>query len=293
MKLYLTQEFIRDLREADDSRLVRQVLSHTIDDKGKFYSGGKDDHRYDGIEDGWIRYVSRGKTAFRVIFVRKGETVYLHRAGKHSVEDEARTPKDLSTSVEVTEFRPTATASGPPPEAVGRFLKTWEPEYLNKFLTAMYHLEHEEIILISPFIATSILEKFHHFGRFLDKAIEESGTIVRILTRPPTDAEMPIYKDLEARGAFVFFRKMLHAKMYLFEVNKYALSKFNKDFDKTAIIGSSNLTLEGCGFDDNLCYEEVCYKLPTTTYDEAKRIAESLINGAEDFKTHMLRRVRN
>ncbi len=291
MKLYLTQEFIRDLRDSDDARFIRQVLSHTIEDNGQF-SPDKDDHRYEGIQDAWIRYVSRGKTAFRVIFVRKGETIYLHRAGKHAVEDEARTPKDLSTSVPVLQFQPT-TASGPAPETLGRFLKTWEPEFLHKFLTAMYHLEHDEIVLISPFIATGMLERFHHFGRFLDKAIEDSGTIVRIVTRPPTEAEIPVYKDLEARGAFVYFRKMLHAKLYLFEVNKYKLGKYNRDFDKTAIIGSSNLTLEGCGFDDAPCYEEVCYKLPATTYDEAKRIAESLISDAEDYRTHILRRVRN
>jgi HKD family nuclease len=103
---------------------------------------------------------------------------------------------------------------------------------------------------------------------------------------------MPVYKDLEARGAFVFFRKMLHAKLYLFEINKYKLNWHNRDFDKTAIIGSSNMTREGWGFDNAPSNEEVCYKLPTSTYEEAKAIAESLISDAEDYTAHVLRKVR-
>src|SRR5688572_6803028 len=98
MKVYLTPQFINDLRDSKDGKFVKQVLDHTIDEKGAFVRGNND-HRLRGIQNAWIRYASRGSTAYRVIFIQKGETVYLHRAGLHTVENETTAPQDLSTAL--------------------------------------------------------------------------------------------------------------------------------------------------------------------------------------------------
>src|SRR4051812_43593318 len=101
MPLHITRDFLNDLREAEDARFVRQVLNHTIAPDGTFRPD-KDDHRYEGIEDAWIRYVSRGRTAYRVIFIRKGTSVFLYRAGLHSIEEKVAQPSALDLGLEVT-----------------------------------------------------------------------------------------------------------------------------------------------------------------------------------------------
>jgi len=55
MKVSLTAEFVNDLRESRDARFVKQVLDHTVDEKGAF-TFGSNDHRFRGIEDAWVRY---------------------------------------------------------------------------------------------------------------------------------------------------------------------------------------------------------------------------------------------
>ncbi len=95
MPVHLTREFLNDLRVAQNTRFVREVLNHTVAHDGSFRPH-RDDHRYDGIKDAWIRYVSRGTTAYRVIFIRKGPDIFLYRAGNHAVEDNLKAPDTLS-----------------------------------------------------------------------------------------------------------------------------------------------------------------------------------------------------
>ena len=56
------------------------MLSKVLGRDGSFRLD-RDDHRFHGIEDAWIRVVSRGNTAYRVIYIRRGRDVYLYRAG--------------------------------------------------------------------------------------------------------------------------------------------------------------------------------------------------------------------
>ena len=57
MPLHLMKEFLQDLKEADDPKFVRHVLNHTLSEEGSF-KPDRNDHRYDGLDDAWIRYVS-------------------------------------------------------------------------------------------------------------------------------------------------------------------------------------------------------------------------------------------
>lgn len=290
MKVYLTPQFINDLRDSKDGKFVKQVLDHTIDEKGAFVRESND-HRLRGIEDAWIRYASRGGTAYRVIFIRKGESVYLHRAGAHAVENETTAPQDLATALPVSTLTPT-------PETeefgfdTGKFLKSCEPEFLEKYIKAMYQVGHHEIVLISPFITPSIVSRQHAFGRFLDRAIEED-TIVTIITRPPDPSNVEAVEDLAGRDMILYFRKDLHAKLYMFDIDPMRVSVYNRDMQRTAILGSSNLTEAGFGFEDGPVNDELCFRLPSFLFDEARRFVDSLVSRSLDYQTLKSRKWKN
>lgn len=286
MKVFITPEFINDLRESADAKFIRQVLNHTLEEDGSFRSDA-DDHRYKEIEDAWIRYVSKGKTAFRVIYLKKNDSIYLYRAGPHTVERKLGEPRYLEESVlfekaKISEpFRYVA-------KDIGSLLKTLEPRFLNKEILSMYHVGHKEIVLIAPFVSLGILDKFHHFGRFLDRAIEEN-TEVTLVTRPPKENELIAYGELDERCIFVHFLQNLHAKLYIFDINPESLYEYNRDMKSTAILGSSNLTKPGFGLDDEMTSEELCYKLPADKFKEVYTYAIALIKRSEDYKTYLVR----
>ncbi|MFC2006549.1 phospholipase D-like domain-containing protein [Chloroflexota bacterium] len=289
MKVCITPEFINDLRESDDNRFIRQVLNHVLEKDGSFISDA-DDHRYEGIEDAWIRYVSRGKTAFRVIYLKKDDLVYLYRAGTHSVEIEVKEPKhlDISIPLEKAGLRQTTYI----PRDIGYFLKTLEPRFLNKEILSMYHVGHKEILLVAPFVSLEILDKFHHFGRFLDKAIEE-GTEISLVTKPPGNPELARYQELDERCIFVYFLQNLHTKLYIFDINPSTVPDYCRDMTSTVIMGSSNLSKQGLSLDDDMSSEELCYRVPLEKYSEAYSYAKQLIKKADDLKAYVMRKKRS
>lgn len=294
MKVYITPDFINDLRESGDLRFIRSVLNHTLNDDGTFRTD-TDDHQYHGIKDAWIRYVSRKRTAFRVIYLQKGDSIYLYRAGMHNIETRLQQPQNLEISIPIN--RIDRQALSPQVDIdMGMLLKTYEPTFLSKVFRSMYHVKHNEIILISPFISPDMVARNHHFGNFLDKAVEED-TEVTIVTKPPESrdvpAYMPIYKDLSERCIFIYFRANLHAKLYIFNIDPTKLSMFNRDMKKTAILGSSNLTKPGISLDDEYAQDELCYRLPTAIYQDAYEFAMKLINRSEDYYSYILRKGRN
>ena len=285
MKVYFTPEFINDLRDSEDNRFIRQVLNHVLEKDGSFKNDA-DDHRYLGLEDAWIRYVSKGKTAFRVVFMKKDSAIYLYRAGIHSIEGQVGEPKylDKSIQIEQTESHQHVYV----PRDIGSLLKTMEPRFLNKEFTSMYRIGHKEIFLISPFISIEILDKFHQFGRFLDRAIDE-GTEVSLITKPPENPDLSQYRALDERSIFVYFLQNLHAKLYVFDINPSAVPDYCRGMTSMAIMGSSNLTNAGLSLEDEMSNEELCYRLPIEKYPEAYLYAKKLINKAIDYKSYAIR----
>src|ERR1044071_2870375 len=286
MPLHLTKEFLDDLKESRDARFIRQVLSHCIGEDGTFVHN-RDDHRYDGIEDGWIRYVSRGVTAYRIIFIRKGSDVYLYRAGGHSVEDNLHPPKSLEGAPDVATLSPTRQL----PIGTGRhcdyLLKTTEKHFLNRQIESMYHVRHKEIFLVSPFVELSLLESRHNFGRFLDRAVEED-TYVMLITSSceQNDERLKAFKNLEERDIFVFFLQRLHTKLYLFDVDPAALNAYQRGVRSQVIIGSSNLTYAGLGFDNTKPNEELNCSFSADIVEEARTYANRLRIMADDYKKY-------
>ena len=288
MNVYITPEFINDLRESDDNRFIRQVLNHVLEKDGTFKPDA-DDHRYQGIEDAWIRYVSKGKTAFRVIFLKKDNSIYLYRAGIHSIEGQIQEPRFLDLGIRVGKpeiHQPTYISRD-----IGNILKTLTPRFLNKEFLAMYQVGHKEIVLVSPFITLDILGRFHHFGSFLDRAIEE-GSEVSLVTRPPEDFNLSPFRALDERSIFVYFLQNLHAKLYIFDINPSTVPDYCRGMTSVAIMGSSNLTKQGLGLNDEKTSEELCYRLPIEKYSEAYSYAKQIIKKADDINSYIMRTKR-
>ena len=289
MKVHFTHEIIDDLKKSANVNFFRQILDHTLDNDGNFKKDA-DDHRYKGIEDAWIRYISKGKTAFRVIYLKKGNLIYLYRAGSHQVEERLGPPSDLEKSIPLD----TVQIRGPlQREAVdlGLLLKTREPQYLRNTIRQMTFLGHFYIVLISPFVSLELLNSRAIFGRFLNKAVEED-TEVTLVTSPPEPVDLVRYRDLENRGIFVYFLNSLHVKLYLFDVNPETLNKYHRGITKTAILGSSNLTRVGFALEDEQANHELCYKLPEEQYHYAFDYAQRLIRQSMSYKKYEVRVMR-
>jgi hypothetical protein len=284
MKIYLLTEFLNDLKGPADSGLLRQVLKHTIDDHGDFISDG-DDHQYQGIEKAWIRRISKG---FRVIYLKYGDSIYLYRAGTHSVEDRLIPPQDLSGTAIDTFVPKLSSDINKVNIDLGCLLKTTEPVFLNKEILSSYHVGHHEIILVSPFLDLEIFHRHHHFGSFLDRAVED-GTEITLVTKPPNTEYLNVYKDLEQRTIFVYFLEGLHTKLYIFNVDTTKTPQYNKSAKSKIIVGSANLTKSGFGLDDDHSNYELCYSLPVEKYAEAYDYAKKLIYKAMDFRTFELK----
>ncbi len=291
MAVHITKEFLNDLREADDLRFVRQVLNHTIDRDGDF-ADDKDDHRYKDIDDAWIRCVSKGATAFRVIFIRKGSDIYLYRAGHHDIEDHLAPARSFSSSITLAEgpIKQPQEYKEQVPQQI--FLKNSEPAFINKFLISMYHLRHHEIYIVSPFLDLPILSSKHHFGRFLDKAKEEGTDVILITLPPKNDDEITVFRDLELRDIRVFFLPRLHTKLYIFNVDLESRTFYQRGVFGTAVLGSSNLTCPGLGFDELQPNEELCSTFHTDRIDELKDYVLKLMFRSQDFTDFMQRRRR-
>jgi hypothetical protein len=280
--VHFTKEFLCDLREAKDVRFVDKVLSRTIGDDGSF-AADRDDHRYDGIKDGWIRYVTQGKTAYRVIFIRNGSDVYLYRAGGHSIEDRLPPPIDFTGAIPIQ--APPAARAAAPAFMIDHscLLKTCEAKYFSRHIESMYHVRHYEICIVSPFVDLGLLASQHAFGRFLDRAIEEGTTVSLVTASDGNEDKLDEYQKLEERDINCYFFSGLHAKLYLFDVDLASRQRWQKGIESHAILGSSNLTGPGFGFGDSPSNEELNCRIPATLFDEARTFVYRLMQKADDY----------
>jgi hypothetical protein len=287
MPVFLTPEFLLDLKESKDARFIRSVLTHTITADGDFQPD-PDDHRYKGIADAWIRYVSRGTSALRVIFIRRGEDVFLYRAGPHSVEDNLSAPSNLARGLSIA---PLPQAPEERHRHAGHdccLLKTTEAQYLSKHLAAMYHVRLNQVFLVSPFIEASILASSHPFGRFLDRAVEES-TEVHIITCYHDASKLQEFKSLEERGMFTYFLDRLHTKLYLFDVDVSSLNAWQRGVKTNMVLGSSNLTFSGLGLEGARPNEELNCRLPSDMFGEIRTYVQGLAMKADDYMKYAFR----
>lgn len=271
-------EFVADLQSHGGSHFAKRVLSKVMEKDGSLRHD-QNDHRYNGIDDAWIRYVSGGATAYRAIYIRKGEDVFLYRAGEHSVEDHLAAPKaDLEDgAVQVGEVPEGFAAAAAPAlnqaaaggavvnDQVGEFIRNVPKTEIKTAILSRRLLPHKDIWLVSPYVDTTLLSPTGVVGKLLLNQVEDGASVV-LVTLPPPNQDIDWMETLASKGVTVFVYPRLHTKLYCFIINEEERYKGRwarqVDFGSMALVGSANLTCPGMAMGDGRINEELCYSVP-------------------------------
>lgn len=253
------RQFLVDLVESGDAQLPNRVLKKLFTDAGEFRSD-RDDHPYKGIANAWIRVVSRGNTAYRVIYLRERDLITLYRAGPHAVEDNLAAPTSIEgfpvVAQEVLDaaLRPLGSNAASQEIAkardsiemrdASRFMKNHETRRLYEQIIGRRLIPHREAVLVSPYLTLELLRSTKPLGQMLDEWVAD-GCSVTLVTRPPTPADISEYSKLESRGFSLLYLQRLHAKAYVFRVDPSKLNKYQQGASDLLLLGSANLTNSG------------------------------------------------
>lgn len=294
MALYLYEEFLRDLRNEGDSKFAGRVLSKLLDAQSRFVID-RDDHRYHGIDGAWIRYVSMGQSGIRAIFIRRGDDVYLYRAGPHSVEDRLSPPSAGALVIPVVgvsgELRSALAAidEGAQERAPRRFLENFRAELIRTKVLGRRFVKHRSVTLISPFLNYELFSISSPLWKVLED-LRSEGAVVSLVTRPPkTNEDLRFFERLESMGFSILFHDTLHSKLYMFEVDPTVSERELRGLEPNlALIGSANLTSKGFGInptgtDVPKANEEILFELPAEQFAVANEYACYLAISANDI----------
>src|SRR5262249_259424 len=140
--------------------------------------------------DAWIRYVSGGATAYRVIYLRRGSDVFLYRAGEHRIEETvvAPGPRDFATAYAAAADNPdpepdcrAAARDRMPHRALGEsFLYNYKERFIQHALAARRLIPHREVVLVAPYVSFSLLAQTAPFGRIVDDWLGD-GSVVTLM----------------------------------------------------------------------------------------------------------------
>ncbi|WP_123105618.1 hypothetical protein [Acidithiobacillus sulfuriphilus] len=296
MPVFLLPEFIADLQDHADAHFARRVLQKTLRPDGKFRPDAED-HRYEGVEDAWIRYVSRQRTAYRVIYLKYRDNIYLYRAGEHSIEDRLTEPATgaVEAAVPVVEAGPelaAAIAAMPAlhtPQAsaplINRFKRNVPSPQVNREIFSRRNLPHKDIWLVAPFIDCDLFAPTAAFGKLLLDQVEDGASVV-LITAPPKDKNIDWMENLAERQVTIFVYPRLHTKLYCFifdENRRYERGLQHGDrYSSLILLGSANLTSPGMALGSGRCNEELCYAVPEDEIDFVEEyVAELMLRGYE------------
>ena len=276
MPVFLLPSFIADLQDHTAAHFARRVLQKTLHPDGNFRPDA-DDHRYEGIEGGWIRYVSKGRTAYRVIYLHRGDNIYLFRAGEHSVEDRLPAPDDravkaavpvMESGLDVAADLATMQArkmSQAPARPINRFKRNVPKPQINREIFSRRNLPHKDIWLVAPFVNGDLFAPTTDFGKLLFDQVEDGASVV-LITAPPRDKKIDWMEKLAERQVSIFVYPRLHTKLYCFvfdESRRYERGLRDEGrYSSLILIGSADLTSVGMAVDGELCNEELCYIVP-------------------------------
>ena len=296
MPIFLLPDFIADLQDHADAHFARRILKKTLRPDGSFRSD-VDDHRYEGIEDAWIRYVSRGRTAYRVIYLRSGDNIYLFRAGMHSIEDRLVAPAvdAVVAAVPVAEIGRKDTVAADtmsirePTRAsdyfVNRFKRNVPTPQISREIFSRRNLPHRDIWLVVPFVNGDLVAPTATFGQLLLDQAEDGASVV-LITAPPKDKNICWMERLAERQVSIFVYPRLHTKLYCFvfdENRRYEPGMRNGDrYSSLILLGSANLTSVGMALGEDRCNEELCYAVPEDAIGYVESyVAELMMHGYE------------
>jgi hypothetical protein len=280
------EQFLIDLVSAGDNTLPGRVLQKLLTPSLEL-KYNRDDHPYHGIDNAWIRVVSRGNTAYRVIYIKTRTGVLLYRAGVHSVEDRLAPPRVTEpvpiVSNEIVEraMQPLGIAAETQrlpavrgtveQQEASRYLKNHESRRLFENLIGRRLIPHREVYLVSPYLSLDLLRPTTVFGQMLDGWLAD-GCSVTLISRPPALNEIEEFNYLERRGFSIIYVERLHAKAYIFKVDRNKLNQWQQqDKSDLAVLGSANLTNSGFhprGERDRDPQLEMSYRVHDSDYEE-------------------------
>lgn len=294
MPVFLLPQFIVDLQTCDDTNFARRILQKTIQRNGDFKEDS-DDHRYSGVADAWIRYVSRGTSAYRVIFIRSGSNVYLYRAGRHAIEERVDAPRDSAFDAAIPLVDPEATVANtiaaispnptevPPEPTTDRLLSNTPCPAINQAIFARRNLPHRDIWLVVPLVAPELLIPTAKFGKMLFEQAEDGANIM-LITAPPKDRNIEWLEQLEERNVSVYVYPRLCSKLYCFvldENRKYEHGLPHPDkLSSLLLVGSTNVTVPSLALseDRDEWNEEICYAMPDSEVGYVETYITKLIS---------------
>jgi hypothetical protein len=290
MPVYFCREFIRDLIEHGDANFASRVLAKVVNAEGEF-EFDVDDHRFKGVENCWIRYISRQRTAYRAIFIRNGADVYWYRAGGHSIEGRIRPPQELNTATRIGETpRGLDALSG---HRNPRYTKSTHPRYLREVLASRVLVPHRNVTLVSPRLSTALFSPVGLIGRLITATAEFGGT-VSVITRPPNDRDLNQYRWLSARGVDLLVHEGINARLFYFEVDRNQLDPELSYLRDIAIIGSAELTEKGLNLQsDEASDEELCYEIADDDLDGSMEFMLRLTDDSSSLETYAARGALN
>lgn len=289
MAIYFCKEFIRDLAEHPDPNFAGKVMAKVCNAVGEF-EPAMDDHRYKGIDGGFIRYISQRPSYYRAIYVRRGEDIFWYRAGRHQVEDRLQPPREPIVGLPI----------GATPEGVDaaenhrnpRYTKSMRPRFLREVLSSRSLIPHKSLILVSPKLTANVISPAGVIGRLTDR-VQELGGLVTVITRPPKDSDIGAYRWFASRGVDLRFHDRLNARLYYFEVNDQQLDRELSHIRTMAIVGSAELTERGLNYqiaDGSAADEELCYEIGEDDIDGAMEFCLDLADTTVDFSTYVAQR---
>lgn len=290
-KVVLTKEAIQDIREGKHPGMTKQAFNHIFDDNGDF-KFDRADHPYKGLAGGWIRWVSMGGVGLRLIYIRKGDVVYLHRIVGKGDEDGIKAPRSDGHAAAIESLPEDLLPSlGESVETITRrILTNHRPVLFREAVRRMYHLPHSEIILISPNVSFPLFRTAGEIGRFLDKAIED-GSLATLITKPAISHDIEFFDDLARRNVQIYFVQNLATRLYLFRVNEFRVQSLagSETIGPTAMIGSAELTHHSLDLGAVGKNEELCYAFPESHFEPFYSYADGLLKNATDLQGYKLR----
>ena len=275
MATLLLPDFIADLQNHSAPHFARRVLKKTLHPNGSFRYDD-DDHRYHGVTNAWIRYVSAGRSAFRVIYIRDGDKIHLYRAGEHSVEDNLSMPKDTSVdaAVPIAEAGPAVAAAmaaisrmapKAPPPPVNRFRRNVPTPEIGRAILSRRNLPHKDIWFVAPFVTPSLFAPTARLGKLLLDQVEDGANVV-LITSSPNDKNIRWMETLQELSVNVVVYPRLHTKLYCFvfdDDRRYERGlRGGGRYSSLILLGSANLTSAGLALNDARSNEELCYVVP-------------------------------
>ena len=286
--IILHKEFINDLSSSNDAAFVSRIMTQVFDEMNA--SGNqRNDHRYKGIPNAWIRYASRGKTQFRIIYLIRGNEMIFYRCGPHSVEDRLNEPTIMADELTEISLDKNEVETMVMPET---FLFNHKQKIVYSAIVGRKNIPNKCVYIVSPFIDPKTLQRGHRIGETLDHIRQDGAEVYIITAAEEIGNYTKLQSDLRMREIEFTFVPKLHSKIYLFITND-SYNHITSDVPSLGILGSSNLTLPGISQQVGLGNIETNFTVPESSIEELEDIVMELYSKSSDYQQTLRKKMRN